>query len=80
MEQIGNNLLYLIDEKSDETGKSLSLACAIHTNDPPICPSFWSKLGKSKKSTEFPSLVLHTPFESNIYWVKKFILINSTVF
>ena len=37
-EQRGNKLIYLIDEKLEETGKSLSLACGIHTNDPPMFP------------------------------------------
>ena len=69
-EQRGNKLIYLIDEKLEETGKSLSLACGIHTNDPPMFPPLWSKLEKSEKSTDCPLLVLHTLFESSIYRVK----------
>ena len=75
-EQRGNKLIYLIDEKLEETGKSLSLACGIHTNDPPMFPPLWSKLGKSEKSTDCPLLVLHTLFESGIYRVKDIILPN----
>ena len=81
-EQIASNLICRIDEKSEETGNSLSLACGIHTNDAPISPEFESKLGKSEKSTDCESLVIHTPFESNIDSKKKLNYLTnlSTVF
>ena len=70
---MGKNLICSIDEISEETGKSLSMECGVHTNDVSVSPRVGSKFGKSsEKSTNSESLVFHSPFASNIYRGKKY--------